>query len=173
MRRILFLLIAGLVLLGAAAVTGLALTRADRSISTAIVIDAPVSSVWRVLGDTAKYGEWNPFIRSLTGDIRSGGRIQVTLDVPDQGTTNYDAKLLGLIVDHELRWEYSLPIPRMFVGKHKLIIDAMGSGRTRLRHEEDLSGLLIGPLTASYIEHKREGFEAMNVALKKRVEAGN
>ena len=33
--------------------------------SASIVIDAPLDVVWRVMLDTARYGEWNPFVERV------------------------------------------------------------------------------------------------------------
>ena len=169
MWRLIFGIFGGLIVLALAV---LVLVREDRQVNTEIVVDAPLAAVWQVLGDTARYPEWNPFIRSLKGEKRAGGRIHVALDFAGPGPKEYDATLLGFIVDHEIRWEYELLIPGLFSGKHKLIIDSLDDGRTKLRHEEEIRGLLAGPVTASYLEQLRAGFKAMNIALKKRVEDG-
>lgn len=169
MWRLIFGIFGGLIVL---ALVGLVLVREDRQVNTEIVIDAPLAAVWRVLADTARYPEWNPFIRSLTGEKRAGRRIHVVLDFAGSGPKEYNATLLGFIVDHEIRWEYELLVPGLFSGKHKLIIDSLDDGRTKLRHEEELRGLLVGPATVTYLERLRGGFEAMNRALKKRVEGG-
>lgn len=169
MWRLIFGIFGGLIVL---VLVGLALVREDRQVNTEIVVDAPLAAVWQVLGDTARYPEWNPFIRSLTGETLAGGRIHVALHFAGPGPKEYDATLLGFIVDHEIRWEYELLIPGLFSGKHKLIIDSLDDGRTKLRHEEEVRGLLAGPVTASYLEQLQAGFQAMNRALKKRVEDG-
>lgn len=162
----------GLLLLGAVALGGLWAAQEDTHVNTAVVIDGSLSDVWSVLGDPDRFPEWNPLIKELKGDFRRGGRIHVVLDIPGEGLRTYDAILKGYEVEHEYIWEYDFPIPRLFTGKHKLIIDPAPGGGVRLRHEEEFRGLLVGPLTASYLEKKRRGFEAMNKALKARVEGG-
>jgi len=173
MRRKIGFVLIGLAVMGVAGLAGLWAVQKDAHVNTAIEIDASLTEVWKVLGDPARFPEWNPLIKEFSGDIRRRGRIHVKLDIPGAGIRTYDAMLLGLQVDHEYIWEYDLPVPRLFAGKHKLIIDPVPGGRVRLRHEEEFRGLLIGPLTASYLEQKRRGFEAMNRALKKRVESGD
>ena len=172
MRRQIVFVFIGLAVLGAVMLGGLWAVQKDSHINTAIVIDASLSEVWKVLGDPARFPEWNPLIKKFGGDIRRRGQIHVELDIPGAGIRTYNAMLLGYQIEHEFIWEYDLPIPRLFTGKHKLIIDPVPGGRVRLRHEEEFRGLLVGPLTASYLEKKRRGFDAMNRALKNRVEGG-
>jgi hypothetical protein len=143
----------------------------DRDINTEIVIDAPLKAVWKVLGDTQRYAEWNPLILDIAGNVQAGSKIQVTLKVPGSSPSSYAAKLIGYVPDHELRWEHDAAIPKLYSGKHKLIIEALGESQVRFRHEEELRGLLVGPLTSDYLDKKLTGFERMNDALKKRVEA--
>ena len=173
MVRKLIVAAVGLAVLGTAALGALWAVQRDTFVNTAIVIDASLSDVWKVLGDPAQFPEWNPLIKEFSGDIRRRGKIYVELDIPGVGIRTYEATLLGYQIDHEYIWEYDLPIPRLYTGKHKLIIDPNPGGGVRLRNEEELRGLLVGPLTASYLEKKRKGFEAMNKALKERVERGN
>jgi hypothetical protein len=172
MRRHIIFVFISLFVLGAAVLGGLWAVQKDAQVNTVIVIDASLTDVWKVLGDPERFPEWNPLIKKFVGDIRRRGQIYVELDIPDVGIRTYDAMLLGYQIEHEFIWEYDLPIPRLFTGKHKLIIDPVPGGRVRFRHEEEFRGLLVGPLTASYLEQKRRGFEAMNRALKNLVESG-
>jgi len=40
-----------------------------REIETTVEIDAPPAAVWRVLTDFPTYGEWNPFIPTIAGNV--------------------------------------------------------------------------------------------------------
>ena len=37
------------------------------------MIDAPIDLVWGVMLDGAAYGQWNPFVVQVDGDIAPGG----------------------------------------------------------------------------------------------------
>ena len=70
----------------------------------------------------------------------------------------------------ELRWLGHLGIPGLFDGEHRFRIEALGTDRARFVQEERFSGLLA-PLVFRFIERgTRQGFEAMNQALKARAE---
>ena len=43
-------------------------------IRTEVEIAAPAAEVWRTLTAFADYGEWNPFITQLSGELREGQR---------------------------------------------------------------------------------------------------
>jgi hypothetical protein len=42
------------------------------------------SQVWAVLAGLASYGEWNPFFRSVSGQLREGAKLTLRM-VPSQG----------------------------------------------------------------------------------------
>jgi hypothetical protein len=49
-------------------------------IHTEIVIDDPPEVVWQILTDFESYPEWNPFVRSIQGDLNRGAKLAVALD---------------------------------------------------------------------------------------------
>ena len=46
-------------------------------------IEAPVPDVWMVLTDFASYPEWNPFMRSIKGDLAEGAGSECRLSLVD------------------------------------------------------------------------------------------
>ena len=48
-----------------------------RTIEATVDIEASPEAVWAVLMDWAAYPSWNPFIRTITGKAKVGGRIHV------------------------------------------------------------------------------------------------
>ena len=59
-----------------------------KELKTAIEIDATPDQVWDVLMDFGAYGDWNPFVTSLSGEARTGETLTVQLEPP--GRTRYD-----------------------------------------------------------------------------------
>ena len=53
-----------------------------RTIETSILIAAPASRVWSVLMDFDGYPAWNPFIRTIKGEQRTGARLEVGIEAP-------------------------------------------------------------------------------------------
>jgi uncharacterized protein YndB with AHSA1/START domain len=54
-----------------------------KELVTEILINAPPSAVWKVLTDLPAYPEWNPFIRSISDDLKPGGRLTVVIQPPE------------------------------------------------------------------------------------------
>jgi uncharacterized protein YndB with AHSA1/START domain len=59
---------------------------------TEIEIDAPAERVWGVLTDFASYPQWNPFIRSISGEPNIGGRLEVRLEPPESRGITLDLR---------------------------------------------------------------------------------
>ena len=73
--------------------------------------------------------------------------------------------------DQELRWRGSLLLPGLFSGEHFFLLRSEESNSTRVLHGERFSGLLVGPFVRrGLLDATREGFHAMNIALKERAE---
>jgi hypothetical protein len=139
-------------------------------IDTAIEIDAPPAAVWAVLRDFESYPEWNPFVR-IVGRPNPGARLRVTLTPPGRSSTTFRPTVIAHERDRELRWRGSLGLRGLYDGEHRLLLEPVDDGaRTRFVHDETFSGLLVGPINLLVGESTRRGFEAMNEALKARVE---
>ncbi len=144
-----------------------------RELRTEVVINAPPSQVWTVLTDFPSHSDWNPFIRRISGELRRGAKLSVELGPPDGETMEFAPNLLAVRPDEELRWLGRLIFPGVFDGEHIFELEPLDGGeRTRLVHRENLRGVLV-PLMWNMLDtDTRRGFEAMNAALKARVEAG-
>jgi hypothetical protein len=119
-------------------------------ITTTMEINAPPRSVWKVLVDFQAHPQWNPFVRSIEGSPREGETLKVFI---------------------QLRWLGRVVLPGIFDGEHFFQIEPLDQGRrTRFIQGERFTGLLVPLLRKNLDRGTREGFEAMNQALKARVE---
>jgi hypothetical protein len=135
-----------------------------------IEIDAPPSAVWAVLADTESYAAWNPFVRRLTGELRGGARLEAEIAPPGGRAMTFRPMVLAAEPDRELRWLGRLLVPGLFDGEHAFRLEPLDDGRTRFVQSERFDGVLVGLLRRT-LEKTRLGFEQMNEALKRRVEA--
>jgi hypothetical protein len=133
---------------------------------TEVFIQASTPTVWGVLADTARYPEWNPFIRKLDGPLVAGGRIAATIQPLGRRAMTFRPTLLRVDPERELRWLGRFVVRGLFDGEHVFRLVPEGSG-TRLIHEELFGGFLLRLMD---IETFRPSFEAMNDALKTRAE---
>lgn len=140
-------------------------------LSTEIDIQAPPAVVWHVLADFGAYPEWNPFIHTLTGDVKPGHRIRVLLQPPGGKAMRFSPKVLSFDKNRELSWLGSLWVRGLFDGEHRFRLTENPDGSTTLFHTEHFNGLLVPLLRKSLATDTRAGFEALNTALKERAEA--
>lgn len=139
-------------------------------LQTEIPIQATPERVWEVLTDFTAYPAWNPFIPRIAGPLTAGSRLDVQLQPPGGRGTRIRPTLRAATPGRELRWVGHLGMPGLFDGEHVFRIEPLGTDRVRFIQEEHFSGLLT-PLVMRFIEDRtRQGFEAMNRALKVRAE---
>ncbi|MCJ2543251.1 SRPBCC domain-containing protein [Thermostichus vulcanus] len=143
-----------------------------KEISTSIDIHASAGKVWQILMDFPAYEQWNPFIRSIEGQAMEGSQLQVHIQPPGGQGMAFKPKVLTALPEREFRWLGHFILPGLFDGEHCFQLEALGEHQVRLTHSERFSGLLLPLLSRSLDTHVRQGFEAMNQALKSRAEAG-
>ena len=135
-----------------------------------IDIDASPEEVWAVLADTEAYPNWNPFVRELTGELREGGKLEVRIAPPGGRSMTFKPVVLAAEPGQQLRWLGRLLVPGVFDGEHSFSLEPLDSGRTRFVQAERFSGVLV-PILGKSLGKTQLGFEQMNEALKRRVEA--
>lgn len=138
---------------------------------TEIEIAAPAEQVWNVLADFPAYPDWNPFIPRISGPLTTGERLDVRLQPPGGPGMTLRPTVLEAAPGRALRWLGRLGIPGVFDGEHRFFIEPLGDGRVRFIQSERFSGVLAPLLLRLVGEKTRQGFEAMNQALKARAEA--
>ena len=141
-----------------------------KTLHTVIDIDAPPEAVWAVLADLERYPHWNPFIPRIAGRLAPGERLAVRLAPPGGAGMSFRPTVLAVTPGRELRWVGRLLVRGLFDGEHRFAVEPLGAGRARFVQEERFTGLLVPLFARSLDGPTRAGFEAMNRALKGRVE---
>jgi hypothetical protein len=146
----------------------------SRSLHTEIQIAASPEAVWQVLTDFAAFPQWNPLILEARGKPEEGRRITITLRAGEGRPFRVRPRLVRVIPHRELRWLGRVGLPGVFDGEHVFRIEpgADGTG-VRFIHMEHFRGMLVHLLWRKLDSETRAGFEAMNQALKARVEGGD
>ena len=144
-----------------------------KEIKTEILIEAPLEHVWQVLSEFSEYTQWNPFITKIEGNLQTGAKLKVTLHPPGKKTMVFKPVLLKVKENQEIRWLGHFLFPGIFDGEHIFILEKSGRMKTKFRHEEKMSGILV-PILWKYLHHHvRSGFIEMNKTLKHRAESQN
>ena len=140
-----------------------------KEIETEEIIKAPAGKVWQVLTDFEQYPKWNPFIKSISGEKREGGKLRVSIKPPEGKDMTFKPVVLKFNPEKEFRWKGSLGIKGLFDGEHYFLLEEKSPESTHFIHGEKFSGILLG-MMGDMFDKTQRGFTLMNVALKKECE---
>lgn len=133
-------------------------------LKTEILINASPEKVWQTLTNFPDY-TWNPFIKSITGEVKVGNTITAEL-----GGMTFKPKVLKFEPQKEFRWKGKLFIKGLFDGEHYFLLEKQNDGSTKFTHGEIFSGILVPLFKKKLMTETKDGFVAMNEALKKSCE---
>jgi hypothetical protein len=137
-----------------------------KELKTAIRINAAPDKVWAVLTDFNNYPNFNPFIRSLEGEVAVGHNIKVKITPPDAAGMTFTPKVLKFEQNKEFRWLGKLLFRGLFDGEHAFVLIDNGDGTTTFEHSERFTGMLVPFFKKMIDDNTRRGFEAMNAKIK-------
>ena len=139
-------------------------------VETQIEISASAERVWSVLTDFPSYARWNPFVRSIEGIAKVGESLNVHIQPPGSRGMHFHPTVLAVVPKQEFRWKGKLLMPGLFDGEHLFILEPKSDTRVVLRQGEVFSGLLVPLFRRSLDGATKQGFVAMNEALKREAE---
>ena len=140
-----------------------------KNIQTEILILADTAKVWDVLMNFDSYPKWNPFIKSISGELKLGARLTVSINPPDGKGMTFKPTILTLESNKEFRWKGKLGITGIFDGEHYFILEYLNKDKTKFIQGEKFSGLLI-PLVGKMLDKTKKGFQLMNESIKNECE---
>lgn len=141
-----------------------------KELLTEIEIKATPERVWEILADFPEYPVWNPFIRTASGELRPGARLDVRIEPPGGRGMTFRPTVLKAEPGRELRWIGHLLVSGLFDGEHSFTIEPIGDGLVRFTQREMFRGILVPLFRKSLDAGTLQGFHLMNAALKKRAE---
>lgn len=119
--------------------------------------------------DFENHPKWNPFIKSISGEPKTGNKITVSIKPPDGDGMTFKPKILILEQNREFRWKGKLIVNGIFDGEHFFKIESLGDNQTRFIHGEKFSGILVA-LMGKMLDRTKDGFQLMNESIKKECE---
>jgi hypothetical protein len=96
--------------------------------------------------------------------------LNAVLTPPGQKATRIKPVVREVKSGNTFRWLGHMLIPGLFDGEHIFKLEPLGGGTVRFVQREVFRGLLVGLLWRMLDTSVRQGFIAMNEALKKRAE---
>ena len=140
-----------------------------KEIYTEIGINASAEIVWEIITDFDNFGEWNSFIKEISGVPKEGSQLKLFTKPPNSNGIGFKPKILKYEAEKEITWLGKLWIPKLFDGKHSLIIKKLDERSVLFVQKERFSGLLV-PFLRNMLDNTKSGFEIMNHELKKEAE---
>lgn len=141
-----------------------------RSLVTEVEIHASPQEVWDALVDLDAYETWNPFIVEGAGKVAEGESLNLRMSLPGGKAMNFSPMVTVANPSVSFEWLGHVAVPGLFDGRHRFELSPNGD-TTTLVHSEEFTGVLAPMFMKMFDEQTRNGFEAMNVAMKGRVEA--
>lgn len=138
-----------------------------QEIQTEIEIDAPPETVWEQLTDFASYEQWNPHISRVSGNLREGESLEITVDRIKASSRTLTVRVSEIDPPRRLQWIGTVGSKWIFQGIHTFELHALGTDRTRFVNHEQSTGFLVPFVTS---DDPRRDYDRMNDALKERVE---
>jgi hypothetical protein len=145
-------------------------TAMAKEIKTEICINATPEKVWTILINFDNYPNWNPFIKSIKGEVKIGEKIKVRIEPPEAKGMTFKPRILVFETNKELRWIGHLLFVGLFDGEHKFELIDNGDGTTIFRQSEKFKGILVPLFRKQLDNNTKRGFEAMNKKLKELAE---
>ena len=130
-------------------------------------IRASAEAVWRILGDTSRWIEWNPTIDEIEGEIALGEKILVRAKISPGRA--FPVRVSGLVPPHLMIWTGGMPLG-LFRGERSFTLEDREDGSCEFTMHEDFTGLLA-PLITRSMPDLQPTFDAFCEALKARAEA--
>ncbi|MBP6663897.1 MAG: SRPBCC domain-containing protein [Chitinophagales bacterium] len=139
-------------------------------IKTDILINATPSKVWAILTNFDNYPNWNPFIKSITGQVAVGNKITAQIQPPNSSKMTFTPKVLAFETNKEFRWLGHLLFAGLFDGEHKFELIDNQNGTTTFIQTESFKGILVPLFKKTLNTNTTNGFNLMNQKLKELAE---
>lgn len=139
-------------------------------LKTAITINSTPEKVWSILTDFGNYPKWNPFVTSLTGDVKVGNKIAVRIEPPGASVNNFKPTVTAFEPNKKLSWLGVFLFRGVFDGEHIFELTDNRNGTITFIQQENFTGLLVPFFKKMLDNNTRKGFEAFNNKLKELAE---
>jgi hypothetical protein len=141
-----------------------------KKIKTEILINATSEKIWSILTNFDNYPNWNPFIKSINGEVKVGGKIKVRIEPPQAKGMIFTPIILTFVTYKELSWLGHLLFAGIFDGEHKFELINNANGTTTFIQSEKFTGILVSLFKKQLDNNTKKGFEEMNKKLKELTE---
>lgn len=135
-----------------------------------IGIQAPAETIWDLIYNLRGWKTWNPLYPDAAGEIRIGQALDLTLALPGQPPRQIQPVVLEWVPNEQLHWRLSM-MGGLVKTVRYLEIEEVAPGSCIVSNGEIIGGLMGPPGARRMGRSIRQGFRAMNEALKRAAEA--
>ena len=139
-----------------------------KEIKGSVMINVPADKVWAVLSERALYQEWNPFITQLSGELKEGNLLDVTVVLPDRPDTKFKSKVMKLESGKEFLTKGAIK-KGLLTSEHSFLIETIEDSKCVFSQKVRFTGLMT-LFAGKVIKDSQVALNKMNEALKKRCE---
>lgn len=142
----------------------------DWKVEHRIGIQAPADTIWDIVVDLQRWGDWNPIYPQASGEVRIGQTLNLTLALPDDKPRTIQPVVLDWVPREQLHWRLSM-LGGLVNTLRYIEIEELAPGSCIVSNGEIFKGLLGTRVLKSNANKLRKGFMAMGMALRDRAEA--
>jgi hypothetical protein len=143
---------------------------AKTELRSEVEIHAAPAHVYSVLTDFPSYGDWNPFLTAVQGELAVGRRLSVEMSLPEGNAYTLAPEVTQVTEALELRWRTQFAFAALLEAEQLFLLKEARPGVTRLVQGLNFSGFLLRFSNKTLTQSAR-GCVYMNQALKKRAES--
>ena len=137
-----------------------------------ITIQASAETVWNVLTDVDRYGEWNTFTSRASTDFQIGSPAHLLVRM-GPGKFNITETVFQFDKPRLLGWNKVFVTRWLLFAMREQILEPVGETCCTYHNVDRLSGLLAPLVWLCFGGYMRRGFTDVGVGLKSFVETGN
>jgi len=143
---------------------------AKTELRSEVEIDASPAHVYAILTDFANYGDWNPFLTVVQGELAVGRILSVEMSLPEGDAYTLEPEVTQVSAASELRWRARFAFAALLEAEQLFLLKEARPGVTRLVQGLNFSGFLL-KFSNKILTQSARGCVYMNQALKKRAES--
>lgn len=138
--------------------------------SDPVTIEAPVATVWQVLTDFDRYGEWNPFTAHVKAELTVGARVDMRVTMGAFRLKQTEI-ICALEPPRRLAWRTTIGARWLLHAVREQRLEVLDDATCRYATSDEFRGVLMPLVIMLSGGFVRRGFNAVAVALKRRAEA--
>lgn len=140
-------------------------------VESVIEVNAAPETVWAIVADLERYGEWNPYITSARGALEEDSELVIEVSAPDRDAFELRPVVTKVTPPWQLKFSFLSSESDLDHVDSEVVIERTPSG-CRVSNRQQFGGSLPRGMAPRIGERNQLGVEMMNAALKARAERG-